>query len=218
MSEQQINEQSTVNPTSQKPTIGVAWTGASGLVYGVRLVDVLLQSGRDVDLVVSSAVGKTAPVELGHPVDGLIERLRTMGPGVLDVYGQNDFSAPMASGSAQGGPLVVVPCSMGTVGRMVAGTSETLLLRAADVCLKERRQLILVPRETPLATHHLENLARLSGLGALIMPAAPGFYHRPTSPGDLVDFMVQRICDHLGVAVNLVPRWGSDDQSEAGLV
>ncbi len=198
---------------TRKPAIGVAWTGASGLVYGVRLVDVLLQAGRDVDLVVSSSVQQTAQVEMGHPAEGLIERLRTLGPGVLESYGQKDFSAPMASGSAQGGPLVIVPCSMGTVGRIAAGTSETLLLRAADVCLKERRQLIIVPRETPLATHHLENLTRLSSLGALIMPAAPGFYHRPTSPGDLVDFMVQRICDHLGVEISLVPRWGEGSDS-----
>ena len=198
---------------SKLPAVGVAWTGASGLVYGVRLVDVLLQSGRDVDLVLSDAVKQTAPVEMGHPAEGLVERLRTLGPGVLETYGQNDFSAPIASGSAQGGPLVIVPCSMGTVGRIVAGTSESLLLRAADVCLKERRQLIIVARETPLATHHLENLARLSSLGALIMPASPGFYHRPKQPGDLVDFMVQRICDHLGVAINLVPRWGEDKSS-----
>ncbi len=198
---------------SKQPAIGVAWTGASGLVYGVRLVDVLLQAGRDVDLVISSAVEQTATVEMGHPAAGLIERLRTLGPGVLETYGQQDFSSPMASGSAKGGPLVIVPCSMGTVGRIAAGTSETLLLRAADVCLKERRQLIIVARETPLATHHLENLTRLSSLGALIMPAAPGFYHRPTSPGDLVDFMVQRICDHLGVEINLVPRWGEGDAS-----
>ncbi len=198
---------------SKQPTIGVAWTGASGLVYGVRLVDVLLQAGRNVDLVLSSAVQQTAPVEMGHPAEGLVERLRTLGPGVLETYGQNDFSAPMASGSANGGPLVIVPCSMGTVGRMAAGTSETLLLRAADVCLKERRQLIIVARETPLATHHLENLTRLSAMGALIMPAAPGFYHQPTSPGDLVDFMVQRICDHLGVEIHLVPRWGEDKTS-----
>ena len=195
----------------KKPAIGVAWTGASGLVYGVRLVDILLQSGRDVDLVISSAVQQTAPVEMGHPAEGIIERLRTLGPGVLETYGQKDFSSPMASGSAKGGPLVIVPCSMGTVGRIAAGTSETLLLRAADVCLKERRPLIIVARETPLATHHLENLTRLSSLGALIMPAAPGFYHRPTSPGDLVDFMVQRICDHLGVEINLVPRWAEGD-------
>jgi 4-hydroxy-3-polyprenylbenzoate decarboxylase len=133
-----------------------------------------------------------------------------MGPGELKVFGKTEFTSPMASGSAQGGPLVIIPCSMGTIGRICAGTSETLLLRAADVCLKERRQLIVVPRETPLATHHLENLAKLSSWGVQVMPAAPGFYHRPSSPGDLVDFMVQRVCDHLGVEVDLTPRWGED--------
>ncbi len=193
--------------------VGVAWTGASGLAYGVRLVDVLLNTGQDVDLVVSDAVEQTAPVEMGHPVAGLVERLRTLGPGRLRVFRQDDFTSPLASGSARGGPFVIIPCTMGTVGRIAAGTSETLLLRAADVCLKERRKLILVPRETPLATHHLENLARLSGLGALIMPAMPGFYHRPTSPGDLIDFMVQRVCDHLGVQVGLVPRWGDSPRT-----
>ena len=194
----------------EKPAIGVAWTGASGLVYGVRLVDVLLNAGRDVNLVVSSAVEQTAPVEMNHPVEGIVERLRTLGPGELRVFGRTEFTSPMASGSATGGPLVIIPCSMGTVGRIVAGTSETLLLRAADVCLKERRQLIIVPRETPLATHHLENLAKLSAWGVLVMPAAPGFYHQPTSPGDLVDFMVQLVCDHLGVVVDLSPRWGEE--------
>jgi 4-hydroxy-3-polyprenylbenzoate decarboxylase len=195
---------------SSLPAIGVAWTGASGLVYGVRLVDVLLNSGRDVNLVVSSAVMQTAPVELGHDVAGLIERLDSMGPGRLRVWDRTDFGAPLASGSAQGGPLVIIPCSMGTVGRIVAGTSETLLLRAADVCLKERRPLIVVPRETPLATHHLEHLAKLSSWGALVLPAMPGFYHRPQSPGEMVDFIVQRVCDHLGVPVQLTPRWGED--------
>lgn len=195
---------------SKNKPIAVAWTGASGLAYGVRLVDVLLQAGRDVDLVVSSAVEQTAPVEMGHSAAGIIERLRTLGPGRLETYGQQEFGAPMASGSAMGGPYVIIPCSMGTVGRIAAGTSETLLLRAADVCLKERRQLIIVPRETPLATHHLENLARLSALGVTVMPAMPGFYHRPKSPGDMIDFMVQRVCDHLGVEVQLTPRWGAD--------
>jgi 4-hydroxy-3-polyprenylbenzoate decarboxylase len=194
--------------STEKPDIGVAWTGASGLAYGVRLVDVLLNAGHDVNLVVSAAVEQTAPVELDHSVEGIVERLRTMGPGELRIYGRTEFTSPLASGSAQGGSLVIIPCSMGTVGRIVAGTSETLLLRAADVCLKERRQLIIVPRETPLATHHLENLAKLSSWGVLVMPAAPGFYHRPSSPGDLVDFMVQRVCDHLGVDVDLAPRWG----------
>ena len=202
-----MNPETAGSSASTEP-VGVAWTGASGLAYGVRLVDVLLSTGRDVNLVYSAAVEQTAPVEMGHPVDGLLDRLEMMGPGCLRVFGRTDFTSPLASGSARGGALVIIPCSMGTVGRIVAGTSETLLLRAADVCLKERRTLIVVPRETPLATHHLENLARLSALGALVMPAMPGFYHRPTSPGDLIDFMVQRVCDHLGVPVELTPRWG----------
>ena len=188
--------------------VGVGWTGASGLAYGVRLVEVLLGAGRDVDLVASDAVGQTAPVELGETVGAVTGRLAEAGPGRLRVFGRTEFTAPLASGSARGGPFVVIPCSMGTAARIAAGTSETLLLRAADVCLKERRPLVLVPRETPLATHHLENLARLSALGALVLPAMPGFYHRPRTVADLVDFVVQRVCDHLGVAVDLAPRWG----------
>ena len=201
---------------SNLPAIGVGWTGASGLAYGVRLVDVLLNAGRDVNLVISGAVSQTAPVELGHSVEGLVARLENMGPGCLRVFGQQEFAAPVASGSAQGGPYVIIPCSMGTVGRIAAGTSETLLLRAADVCLKERRQFIIVPRETPLATHHLENLARLSAMGVLVLPAMPGFYHRPATPGDLIDFIVQRVCDHLQVPVNLAPRWGESDPTGGG--
>lgn len=189
--------------------ITVAWTGASGLIYGLRLVGVLLKAGHGVRLVISDAVHQTAPVEIGTDVNGLVAQLEKLGS--LEVVDTKDFSSPVASGSAMAGPMVVVPCSMGTVGRMVAGTSETLLLRAADVCFKERRTLILVPRETPMATHHLENLAELSRRGALIIPAAPGFYHRPTSVSDLVDFIVQRVCDHLGVSVDLSPRWGNPE-------
>jgi len=139
-------------------------------------------------------------------VGALVEKLAKLGS--LEVLKADDFSSPVASGSALAGPMVVVPCSMGTAGRIVAGTSETLLLRAADVCFKERRNLILVPRETPMATHHLENLAELSRRGAMVIPAAPGFYHKPQSVADLVDFIVQRICDHLEVNVELSPRWG----------
>jgi 4-hydroxy-3-polyprenylbenzoate decarboxylase len=194
----------------KSPAIGVAWTGASGLAYGVRLVEVLLEAGRSVHLVHSSAVAQTAPVELEKPVEEIVAELAGRGPGGLQVWGEREFTSPLASGSARGGPLVVVPCSMGTAARIVAGTSETLLLRAADVCLKERRPLILVPRETPMATHHLENLATLSARGALVIPAAPGFYHRPTTVAELVDFIVQRVCDHLGVEVELAPRWGGN--------
>ena len=155
-------------------------------------------------------MAQTAPVELEKPVAALMDGLRAVGPGRLRTFGQDEFTSPLASGSARGGPFVIAPCSMGTAGRIVHGTSETLLLRAADVCLKERRQLIVVPRESPMATHHLENLARLSALGALVLPAAPGFYHRPGSIADLVDFIVQRVCDHLDVPVDLAPRWGSE--------
>jgi len=194
--------------SAPRPAIGVGWTGASGLPYGVRLVEVLLGAGRDVHLTASDATAQTAPVELDEPLETVIARLQAAGPGRLRVWGRTEFTAPLASGSARGGPFVVIPCSMGTAARIVAGTSGTLLLRAADVCLKERRPLILVPRETPMATHHLENLARLSALGALVLPAAPGFYHRPRTAADLVDFIVQRVCDHLGVDVDLAPRWG----------
>lgn len=191
-----------------QPAIGVGWTGASGIAYGVRLVEVLLAAGRDVHLTASDAVAQTAPVELDDTLEAVTARLQVLGPGRLRVWGRHEFTAPLASGSARGGPFVVIPCSMGTAARIAAGTSETLLLRAADVCLKERRPLILVPREAPMATHHLESLARLSALGALVLPAAPGFYHRPQSVAELVDFIVQRVCDHLGVDVDLAPRWG----------
>jgi len=186
----------------------VAWTGASGLVYGVRLVDVLLNAGMDVNLIVSSAVEQTAPVEMNHSAEGIIERLRTHGPGKLETWGRQEFNAPMASGSAKIGAMVIIPCSMGTVGRIAAGTSESLLLRSAEVALKERRKLIVVPRETPLSTGGLENLTQLSRWGVVVMPAMPGFYNKPTTPGDLVDFMVQRVCDHIGVEVDLSQRWG----------
>jgi flavin prenyltransferase len=218
-------------PDGACPPVSVGWTGASGLAYGVRLVEVLLAAGRDVHLVISSAVAQTAPVELDRTPDDLVAALAA-GEGILLVpgeaprpvpappgapapargvlrrWGERDFASPLASGSSLRGGLVVCPCSMGTVGRIAWGTSETLLLRAADVCLKERRPLLLVPRETPLATHHLENLAKLSAAGALVLPAAPGFYLRPRGVGDLVDFVVQRVCDHLGVPVTLAGRWG----------
>lgn len=230
-----MNENPHLQPGPGSPLpVAVGWTGASGIAYGVRLVEVLLAAGRDVHLVVSAAVEQTAPVEMGRTPDELVAALAggdpvavvpgepprsvTFAPGgapravrgTLRRWRERDFTAPLASGSSLRGGFVICPCSMGTAARVAHGTSETLLLRAADVCLKERRPLILVPRETPLATHHLENLAKLSALGALIVPAAPGFYHRPHSVGDLVDFIVQRVCDHLDVAVALAARWGDD--------
>jgi 4-hydroxy-3-polyprenylbenzoate decarboxylase len=196
--------------------VNVAWTGASGIAYGVRLVEVLLRSGRDVNLVHSQTVTATAPAELGRPVEMVLEHLRAIScegsgdnaRGKLNLFNLSEYSAPMASGSAVSAGMAICPCSMSTAGRLAAGAGDTLLTRAADVCLKERRPLIVVPREAPLATHHLENLARLSRLGAVVLPAAPGFYHQPQTIDDLIDFIVQRICDHLGVEVALTPRWG----------
>lgn len=187
--------------------ITVAWTGASGLAYGVRLVDVLLDAGVPVALLRSSTIGQTAAAELDRPLDDILGGFRARG---VREHGPAEFSAPVASGSAPSGGMVVCPCSMSTLARIATGSGELLLHRAADVCLKERRPLILVPRETPLATHHLENMTRLSRNGAVILPAMPGFYHAPRSVADLVDFVVQRICDQLHVDVRLTGRWGED--------
>jgi len=140
--------------------VAVGWTGASGIAYGVRLVETLLRAGHDVDLTYSANVGLTVPVEMGRPIEAVLEELRAVSAegsgqaagGKLKLFARDQYSAPMASGSSGSAGLVIAPCSMGTVGRLVAGTSDSLLLRAADVCLKERRPLIVVPREMPLAT------------------------------------------------------------------
>lgn len=195
------------------PPITVAWTGASGLVYGVRLVEVLLRAGRPVLLLRSAAVDQTAAAELDatpHELVAGLHEAAAAGGAVLREHALDDFSAPPASGSAPTGGMVVCPCSMSTLARIATGTGADLLHRAADVQLKERRPLILVPRETPLAVHHLEHMTRLAAAGAVVLPAMPGFYHRPRSVADMVDFVVQRICDRLGVPVALASRWGDD--------
>lgn len=194
-------------------TLTIAWTGASGIAYGVRLVDVLLRAGVPVDLLRSDAVEQTAAAELDRSLDDVLADLRATAAdaGVaLREYTKRDFSAPVASGSAPSRGMVVCPCTMATMARIATGTGSTLLHRAADVCLKEGRTLIVVPRETPLAVHHLENMTRLARNGAVVLPAMPGFYHRPESVDDLVDFVVQRICDRLGVDAGLTGRWGDD--------
>jgi len=176
----------------------------------VRLVEVLLNAGVPVDLLRSDAVDQTAVAELDRPLADVLAGLHALDGAELREHGKYDFSASVASGSAPSRGMVVCPCSMSTLARIAGGTGETLLHRAADVCLKERRTLVLVPRETPLATHHLENMTRLSRNGAVVLPAMPGFYNGPRSVGDLVDFVVQRICDRLGVEVGLTKRWGVD--------
>ena len=196
-------------------TITLAITGASGLPYSMRLLECLLQSGQRVHLVYSQAAQIVAKQELdftlpSRPQDAeklLVERMGEFG-GELRVYGRDDWYAPMASGSNPGDAMVVCPCTMGTLGKIAGGISDDLICRAADVMLKEKRPLILVPRETPFSAIHLENMLRLSHAGAVILPPNPGFYHHPQNVQDVVDFVVARILDHLGVEHGLVKRWG----------
>ncbi len=195
-------------------TITLAFTGASGMPYGMRLLECLLHSGQRVQLVYSQAAQIVAKQEMGltlpnRPQDTermLADRIGKFS-GELQVYGRDDWFAPMASGSNPGDAMVVCPCTMGTLAGIAAGLSDDLITRAADVMLKEKRKLILCPREMPLSAIHLENMLKLAHAGAVILPPNPGFYYQPNSVQDLVDFVVARILDHLGVAQNLVKPW-----------
>jgi 4-hydroxy-3-polyprenylbenzoate decarboxylase len=196
-------------------TINLAITGASGIPYAIRLLECLLQSGSRVHLVYSQAAQIVAKQEMdfvlpNRPQDAekmLIEKLGTFS-GELKVFGNQDWYAPMASGSNPGDAMVVCPCTMGTLGKIAGGISDDLIARAADVMLKEKRTLILVPREMPFSSIHLENMLKLSHAGAVIMPPNPGFYHHPQSVQDMVDFVVARILDHLCVPQTLMKPWG----------
>lgn len=202
---------------SSSGAIALAMTGASGAQYGLRLLEVLLRGGEAVYLMLSRpaqlVIGAETDLTLpGRPVE--IARFFTnryaTAAGQLRVFGQEEWTAPLASGSATARAMVVCPCSMATVASLASGASRNLIERAGDVMLKERRPLIVVPRETPLSTIHLENLLRLARAGAIVLPANPGFYHRPNGLDGLVDFIVARILDHLGVAHELGPRWGME--------
>ena len=196
-------------------TITVALTGASGLPYGIRLIELLLKSGQRVHLVYSQAAQIVAKQEMdftlpNRPQDAekiLVDRIGTFS-GELKVFGIQDWYAPMASGSNPGDAMVICPCTMGTLGKVANSISDDLISRAADVMLKEKRVLILVPREMPFSAIHLENMLKLSHAGAVIMPPNPGFYHHPQSVEDMVDFVVARILDHLGVEQSLMKPWG----------
>ncbi|MGF1686395.1 UbiX family flavin prenyltransferase [Photobacterium japonica] len=197
--------------------ITLAWTGASGAPYGLRLLECLLAADYQVYLLISSAARVVLATEQGLKLpsgsdaaqQALIAHLGC-DHGQLIVCGKEDWFSPVASGSAAPKQMVICPCSAGTLASVAHGMSDNLLERAADVVMKERGQLLLVVRETPFSTLHLENMLKLSHMGVTIMPAAPGFYHQPQSIEDLVDFMVARILDHLGVSQGLVPRWGYD--------
>jgi 4-hydroxy-3-polyprenylbenzoate decarboxylase len=196
---------------SERPIV-VAITGASGAAYAVRLLDGLVAAKRGVQLIVSSHGLRLLQTELGiDSVAALRERVGAKGwDRHISVFDDNDRGAAPASGSAINAGMVICPCSMGTLSAISVGASRSLVERAADVALKERRPLLLVPRETPLSAIHLENMLRVTRAGAVVMPASPGFYHRPGSVDDLVNFIVARVLDHLGVPHQLVARWGTD--------
>jgi len=192
--------------------IVVGITGASGAVYGVRLIDELLAGGHRVTLLLTDAgrqvlgfeTGLVLPADFDKRKNQLVERF----VGAFEHVSLEDFFAPVASGTSAPDAVVICPCSMGTAGRIAAGLSDNLLERVADVALKERRPLLLVPRETPFNQIHLENLLRLSRAGAQILPAMPGFYQQPQSIDDLVNFVVGKVLDQLGIEHRLFKRWG----------
>lgn len=187
----------------------VAITGASGAPYAVRLLEQLVAAERDVWLIVSSHGWRLLRTEVGiGDAAGLRERVGEAGwARHVTPFADSDRGASPASGSARTAGMVVCPCSMGTLSAISLGTSRSLVERAADVTLKERRPLLLVPREMPLSVIHLENMLRVARAGATVLPAAPGFYHAPREIGDLVDFVVARILDHLGVEHSVGKRW-----------
>ncbi len=186
-----------------------AITGASGAPYAVRLLEQLVAARRPVQLIVSSHGLRLLRTET--ELKGVDDLRQAVGAARWDryvtVYDDADRGAAPASGSALSAGMVICPCSMGTLSAVSAGASRSLVERAADVALKERRKLVLVTRETPLSAIHLENMLRLARAGAVVMPASPGFYHRPQRIDELVDFIVARVLDHLGVPQGLVARW-----------
>jgi len=196
----------------------LAMTGASGAPYGVRLLEVLLRAGRTVHLTISPSAAEVLEKELDRRVnllrfnlpDLLGEQVADIGPGQVQYHDHRDFGAGIASGSFLTAGMVVCPCSMATVAAIAHGLSQNLIHRAADVHLKEGRRLVLVPRETPLNLVQLRNLALCVEAGAVVLPAMPGFYTRPQTLQDAVDFIVGRICDQLGVEHQLFRRWGAD--------
>jgi len=208
----------TEKANKQKSPIILAMTGASGADYGLRLMQCLLQAEHPVYLLLSKAAQLVlatetdldVPARPGEIEKYFMERYNAR-QGLLSVYGREQWTSPVASGSHTAQSMVICPCTTGTMSSIACGISDNLIERAADVMLKERRQLIMVVRETPLSSIHLENMLRLSQAGATIMPANPGFYFKPQGIDEIIDFMVARMLDHLGIEHNLLPRWGLEE-------
>lgn len=195
--------------------ISIAITGASGAQYGLRLLQCLVEAGEEIYFMISPpgqvVIGMETDLDLpARPME--MQRFLTeyygAEPEQIQVFGKDQWTAPVASGSGVPRAMVVCPCTTGTLSSIACGASNNLIDRAADVVLKERRKLIIVPRETPFSEIHLENMLRLARMGAIILPPNPGFYHRPETVEDLVDFVVARILDQLEVEHQLMPRWG----------
>jgi len=197
--------------------VTVAITGASGAQYGLRLIECLVNADVQVFVMVSKAaqVVIATETELKLPaqaaaMEQFLTALYQAKEGQIKVFGKEDWMSPVASGSGAPSSMVVCPCSTGALSAIAVGASNNLIERAADVVLKERRQLILVPRESPYSAIHLEHMLKLTQMGVTIMPASPGFYHKPQSVLDMVDFVVARVLDHLNVEQNMIEKWGGD--------
>lgn len=198
-------------------TITLAITGASGAQYGLRLLHCLLAAECKVYLLLSSAAEVVIRTETDLDLPATLEEQQAMLSSLLgadedqlQLFAKDDWFSPVASGSSSPTSMVICPASGGCLSAIAHGASNNLIERAADVALKERRQLIIVPRETPYSAIHLENMLKLTQLGAVILPASPGFYMQPQSITELIDFIVARILDHLGIEQDLMPRWGED--------
>ena len=190
-----------------RPPVILAITGASGAPYGVRLLEVLASAHVPTWLLVSAHGWRLLEEECGVEGEPALRQATGGDWASVTVFDDKDRGTSPASGSARTAGMVICPCSMGTVAAIAHGTSRSLIERAADVVLKERRTLVLVPRETPLSLVHLRNFTLATEAGAVVLPAAPGFYHKPQQVRDLVDFVVQRVLDHLGLEIELVKRW-----------
>jgi len=196
-------------------TVIIAMTGASGAAYTLRLLECCLEAKIQIQFITSQPGQVVLGMETDLKLTGAPQKMRQQladyfnsDPSLINVFAKDQWTAPVASGSSVADAMVVCPCTMGSLASIAAGTGENLIHRAADVVIKEQKKLILVPRETPFSSIHLENMLKLSNLGVVILPPNPGFYHGVTRVSDLVDFIVSRILDHLGIDNNISPRWG----------
>lgn len=201
--------------------VALAMTGASGAPYGMRLLQQLVAAECQVYFMISRAAQMVMSVETDWQLPGsrraqerFLREVCGAAEGQVRVFGRDDWTAPVASGSAPLDALVICPASTGVISAVAAGASNNLIERAADVALKERRRLIMVPRETPLSEVQLDNMLKITRMGGIILPAAPGFYHRPSAVTDLVDFVVARILNLLGIPQQLLPPWGYGQPSD----